>query len=140
MTKKEKLECFSTEQLELIKRIIQTTPDYEIISIINTIKKERQEKQQINWNSLYSVDDLVLDYGLVQLLKENKIFTLQDLMNANVTRISGITKKDLIDIEWAKMFFDMTPLQESKVNSESEAVKIIVKQAKETEEYFKNKR
>lgn len=137
MTKKEKLECFSTEQLELIKRIIQTTPDYEIISIINTIKKERREKQQINWNSLYPVDDLVLDYGLVQLLKENKIFTLQDLMNANVTRISGITKQDLIDIEWAKMFFDMTPLQESKVNSESEAVKIIVKQAKETEKYFK---
>lgn len=137
MTKKEKLECFSTEQLELIKRIIQTTPDYEIISIINTIKKERREKQQINWNSLYPVDDLVLDYGLVQLLKENKIFTLQDLMNANVTRINGITKQDLIDIEWAKMFFDMTPLQESKVNSESEAVKIIVKQAKETEEYFK---
>lgn len=137
MTKKEKLECFSTEQLELIKRIIQTTPDYEIISIINTIKKERREKQQINWNSLYPVDDLVLDYGLVQLLKENKIFTLQDLMNANVTRISGITKQDLIDIEWAKMFFDMTPLQESKVNSESEAVKIIVKQAKETENYFR---
>lgn len=137
MTKKEKLECFSTEQLELIKRIIQTTPDYEIISIINTIKKERREKQQINWNSLYPVDDLVLDYGLVQLLKENKIFTLQDLMNANVARISGITKKDLIDIEWAKMFFDMTPLQESKVNSESEAVKIIVKQAKETENYFR---
>lgn len=137
MTKKEKLECFSTEKLELIKRIIQTTPDYEIISIINTIKKERREKQQINWNSLYPVDDLVLDYGLVQLLKENKIFTLQDLMNANVTRISGITKQDLIDIEWAKMFFDMTPLQESKVNSESEAVKIIVKQAKETENYFR---
>lgn len=137
MTKKEKLECFSTEQLELIKRIIQTTPDYEIISIINIIKKERREKQQINWNSLYPVDDLVLDYRLVQLLKENKIFTLQDLMNANVTRISGITKQDLIDIEWAKMFFDMTPLQESKVNSQSEAVKIIVKQAKETEEYFK---
>lgn len=137
MTKKEKLECFSTEQLELIKRIIQTTPDYEIISIINTIKKERREKQQINWNSLYPVDDLVLDSGLVQILKENKIFTLQDLMNANVTRISGITKQDLIDIEWAKMFFDMTPLQESKVNSESEAVKIIVKQAKETEKYFK---
>lgn len=137
MTKKEKLECFSTEQLELIKRIIQTTPDYEIISIINTIKKERREKQQINWNSLYPVDDLVLDSGLVQILKENKIFTLQDLMNANVTRISGITKQDLIDIEWAKMFFDMTPLQESKVNSESEAVKIIVKQAKKTEKYFK---
>ena len=137
MTKKEKLECFSTEQLELIKRIIQTTPDYEIISIINTIKKESREKHQINWNSLYPVDDLVLDYGLVQLLKENKIFTLQDLMNANVTRISGITKQDLIDIEWAKMFFDMTPLQESKVNSESEAVKIIVKQAKETENYFR---
>ena len=140
MEKKKSLEKFSIEQLETIKNIIQTTPTDEIVKMIDEIKQEREERRQASWNSLYSVDDLVLDYRLVQLLKANEIYNLQDLMDADVTRINGITSQDIEDIEWAKMFFDMTSLQESRANSETDAVKIIVKQANETEEYFKNKR
>ena len=140
MEKKKSLEKFSIEQLETIKNIIQTTPTDEIVKMIDEIKQEREERRQASWNSLYSVDDLVLDYRLVQLLKANEIYNLQDLMDADVTRINGITSQDIEDIEWAKMFFDMTPLQESRASSETDAVKIIVKQANETEAYFKNKR
>ena len=140
MEKKKSLEKFSIEQLETIKNIIQTTPTDEIVKMIDEIKQEREERRQASWNSLYSVDDLVLDYRLVQLLKANEIYNLQDLMDADVTRINGITSQDIEDIEWAKMFFDMTPLQESRASSETDAVKIIVKQANETEAYFKKKR
>ena len=140
MEKKKSLEKFSIEQLETIKNIIQTTPTDEIVKMIDEIKQEREERRQASWNSLYSVDDLVLDYRLVQLLKANEIYNLQDLMDADVTRINGITSQDIEDIEWAKMFFDMTSLQESRASSETDAVKIIVKQANETEAYFKNKR
>lgn len=133
MTKKEKLETFSTERLEIIKRIIQTTPADEISRMINEIKKERKEKEQTNWNELYPVDDLVLDYSLVQLLKNNQIYSLQDLINADVRKIKGITSQDIQDIEWAKQFFDMKPLQNGRKKSELEVAQIVVQQAQSTD-------
>lgn len=140
MENKKLLEKFSIEQLEAIKVIIQTTPVDMTVKMIDEINQERIKRKQTNWNSQYSVNDLVLDYRLVQLLKANKIYTLQDLMDANVANIQGITTQDLEDIEWAKIFFDMTPLQKVGQKSDLEVAKIIVKQSNEANQYLKNKR
>ena len=140
MENKKLLEKFSIEQLEAIKAIIQTTPVDMTVKMIDEINQERIKRKQTNWNSQYSVNDLVLDYRLVQLLKANKIYTLQDLMDANVANIQGITTQDLEDIEWAKIFFDMTPLQKVGQKSDLEVAEIIVKQSNEANQYLKNKR
>ena len=140
MENKKLLEKLSIEQLEAIKAIIQTTPVDMTVKMIDEINQERIKRKQTNWNSQYSVNDLVLDYRLVQLLKANKIYTLQDLMDANVANIQGITTQDLEDIEWAKIFFDMTPLQKVGQKSDLEVAEIIVKQSNEANQYLKNKR
>ena len=137
MENKKLLEKFSIEQLEAIKVIIQTTPVDMTVKMIDEINQERIKRKQTNWNSQYSVNDLVLDYRLVQLLKANKIYTLQDLMDANVANIQGITTQDLEDIEWAKIFFDMTPLQKVGQKSDLEVAEIIVKQSNEANQYLK---
>lgn len=137
MNNKEKLQRFSDEGLDLIEKLILSSEPEALFTMIQEIKQERYLAKEESWNKKYKVEDMVLDWTVLQTLKQNNINTLQDLMDIDITEIPGITQSGIEQLEWAILFFDMTPLQElHKSNpkaSQLDAVKIVVKQGQDAE-------
>ena len=115
-------------------------PTEEILPMIQSVKKEREEKRKTNWNAFYKVEDMVLDWDVLQTLKKNNINTLLELMETDLHSIKGITEHGIEQLEWAILFFDMTALQNLPENaSQMDVAKTIIKQSKETDKVMAKK-
>ena len=137
---KEQLTRFSTEALDILEEMFLSLPTEEILSMIQTVKKEREEKRKTNWNAFYKVEDMVLDWDVLQTLKRNNINTLLDLMETDLHSIDGITESGIEQLEWAILFFDMTALQNLPENAtQMDVAKTIVKQSQETDKIMAKK-
>jgi hypothetical protein len=131
---KEQLTRFSTEALDILEEMFLSLPTEEILPMIQSVKKEREEKRKTNWNAFYKVEDMVLDWDVLQTLKKNNINTLLELMETDLHSIKGITEHGIEQLEWAILFFDMTALQNLPENaSQMDVAKTIIKQSKETD-------
>lgn len=137
---KEQLTRFSSEALDILEEMFLSLPTEEILSMIQTVKKEREEKRKTNWNAFYKVEDMVLDWDVLQTLKRNNINTLLDLMETDLHSIDGITESGIEQLEWAILFFDMTALQNLPENAtQMDVAKTIVKQSQETDKIMAKK-
>ena len=137
---KEQLTRFSTEALDILEEMFLSLPTEEILPMIQSVKKEREEKRKTNWNAFYKVEDMVLDWDVLQTLKRNNINTLLDLMETDLHSIDGITESGIEQLEWAILFFDMTALQNLPENaSQMDVAKTIIKQSKETDKVMAKK-
>lgn len=137
---KEQLTRFSTEALDILEEMFLSLPTEEILPMIQSVKKEREEKRKTNWNAFYKVEDMVLDWDVLQTLKKNNINTLLELMEIDLHSIKGITEHGIEQLEWAILFFDMTALQNLPENaSQMDVAKTIIKQSKETDKVMAKK-
>ena len=137
---KEQLTRFSTEALDILEEMFLSLPTEEILPMIQSVKKEREEKRKTNWNAFYKVEDMVLDWDVLQTLKKNNINTLLELMETDLHSIKGITEHGIEQLEWAILFFDMTALQNLPENaSQMDVAKTIIKQSKETDKVMAKK-
>lgn len=137
---KEQLTRFSSEALDILEEMFLSLPTEEILPMIQTVKKEREEKRKTNWNAFYKVEDMVLDWDVLQTLKKNNINTLLDLMETDLHSIKGITESGIEQLEWAILFFDMTALQNLPENAtQMDVAKAIVKQSQETDKIMAKK-
>lgn len=137
---KEQLTRFSSEALDILEEMFLSLPTEEILPMIQTVKKEREEKRKTNWNAFYKVEDMVLDWDVLQTLKKNNINTLLDLMETDLHSIKGITESGIEQLEWAILFFDMTALQNLPENAtQMDVAKTIVKQSQETDKIMAKK-
>ena len=137
---KEQLTRFSSEALDILEEMFLSLPTEEILPMIQTVKKEREEKRKTNWNAFYKVEDMVLDWDVLQTLKKNNINTLLDLMETDLHSIDGITESGIEQLEWAILFFDMTALQNLPENAtQMDVAKAIVKQSQETDKIMAKK-
>lgn len=137
---KEQLTRFSSEALDILEEMFLSLPTEEILPMIQTVKKEREEKRKTNWNAFYKVEDMVLDWDVLQTLKKNNINTLLDLMETDLHSIKGITESGIEQLEWAILFFDMTALQNLPENAtQMDVAKAIVKQSQETDKIMSKK-
>ena len=137
---KEQLTRFSTEALDILEEMFLSLPTEEILPMIQSVKKEREEKRKTNWNAFYKVEDMVLDWDVLQALKKNNINTLLELMETDLHSIKGITEHGIEQLEWAILFFDMTALQNLPENaSQMDVAKTIIKQSKETDKVMAKK-
>lgn len=137
---KEQLTRFSSEALDILEEMFLSLPTEEILPMIQTVKKEREEKRKTNWNAFYKVEDMVLDWDVLQTLKKNNINTLLDLMETDLHSIKGITESGIEQLEWAILFFDMTALQNLPENTtQMDVAKAIVKQSQETDKIMSKK-
>ena len=137
---KEQLTRFSTEALDILEEMFLSLPTEEILPMIQSVKKEREEKRKTNWNAFYKVEDMVLDWDVFQTLKKNNINTLLELMETDLHSIKGITEHGIEQLEWAILFFDMTALQNLPENaSQMDVAKTIIKQSKETDKVMAKK-
>lgn len=137
---KEQLTRFSTEALNILEEMFLSLPTEEILPMIQSVKKEREEKRKTNWNAFYKVEDMVLDWDVLQTLKKNNINTLLELMETDLHSIKGITEHGIEQLEWAILFFDMTALQNLPENaSQMDVAKTIIKQSKETDKVMAKK-
>ena len=137
---KEQLTRFSTEALDILEEMFLSLPTEEILPMIQSVKKEREEKRKTNWNAFYKVEDMVLDWDVLQTLKKNNINTLLELMETDLHSIKGITEHGIEQLEWAILFFDMTALQNLPENaSQKDVAKTIIKQSKETDKVMAKK-
>ena len=137
---KEQLTRFSTEALDILEEMFLSLPTEEILPMIQSVKKEREEKRKTNWNAFYKVEDMVLDWDVLQTLKKNYFNTLLELMETDLHSIKGITEHGIEQFEWAILFFDMTALQNLPENaSQMDVAKTIIKQSKETDKVMAKK-
>lgn len=137
---KEQLTRFSTEALDILEEMFLSLPTEELLPMIQSVKKEREEKRKTNWNAFYKVEDMVLDWDVLQTLKKNNINTLLELMETDLHSIKGITEHGIEQLEWAILFFDMTALQNLPENaSQMDVAKTIIKQSKETDKVMAKK-
>ena len=137
---KEQLTRFSSEALDILEEMFLSLPTEEILPMIQTVKKEREEKRKTNWNAFYKVEDMVLDWDVLQTSKKNNINTLLDLMETDLHSIKGITESGIEQLEWAILFFDMTALQNLPENAtQMDVAKTIVKQSQETDKIMAKK-
>ena len=137
---KEQLTRFSSEALDILEEMFLSLPTEEILPMIQSVKKEREEKRKTNWNAFYKVEDMVLDWDVLQTLKKNNINTLLELMETDLHSIKGITEHGIEQLEWAILFFDMTALQNLPENaSQMDVAKTIIKQSKETDKVMAKK-
>ena len=137
---KEQLTRFSTEALDILEEMFLSLPTEEILPMIQSVKKEREEKRKTNWKAFYKVEDMVLDWDVLQTLKKNNINTLLELMETDLHSIKGITEHGIEQLEWAILFFDMTALQNLPENaSQMDVAKTIIKQSKETDKVMAKK-
>ena len=137
---KEQLTRFSTEALDILEEMFLSLPTEEILPMIQSVKKEKEEKRKTNWNAFYKVEDMVLDWDVLQTLKKNNINTLLELMETDLHSIKGITEHGIEQLEWAILFFDMTALQNLPENaSQMDVAKTIIKQSKETDKVMAKK-
>ena len=137
---KEQLTRFSTEALDILEEMFLSLPTEEILPMIQSVKKEREEKRKTNWNAFYKVEDMVLDWDVLQTLKKNNINTLLELMETDWHSIKGITEHGIEQLEWAILFFDMTALQNLPENaSQMDVAKTIIKQSKEADKVMAKK-
>ena len=137
---KEQLTRFSTEALDILEEMFLSLPTEEILPMIQSVKKEREEKRKTNWNAFYKVEDMVLDWDVLQTLKKNNINTLLELMETDLHSIKGITEHGIEQLEWAILFFDMTALQNLPENaSQMDVAKTIIKQSKEADKVMAKK-
>lgn len=137
---KEQLTRFSSEALDILEEMFLSLPTEEILPMIQTVKKEREEKRKTNWNAFYKVEDMVLDWDVLQTLKKNNINILLDLMETDLHSIKGITESGIEQLEWAILFFDMTALQNLPENAtQMDVAKAIVKQSQETDKIMSKK-
>ena len=137
---KEQLTRFSTEALDILEEMFLSLPTEEILPMIQSVKKEREEKRKTNCNAFYKVEDMVLDWDVLQTLKKNNINTLLELMETDLHSIKGITEHGIEQLEWAILFFDMTALQNLPENaSQMDVAKTIIKQSKETDKVMAKK-
>ena len=77
MSNKEKLNQFTDKGLEMIEEIVLSSDPAEIIKMISELKEERKQDKLVSWNAKYKVEDMVLDWDVLQTLKKNNINTLQ---------------------------------------------------------------
>ena len=137
---KEQLTRFSSEALDILEEMFLSLPTEEILPMIQSVKKEKEEKRKTNWNAFYKVEDMVLDWDVLQTLKKNNINTLLELMETDLHSIKGITEHGIEQLEWAILFFDMTALQNLPENaSQMDVAKTIIKQSKETDKVMAKK-
>ena len=137
---KEQLTRFSSEALDILEEMFLSLPTEEILPMIQSVKKEREEKRKTNWNAFYKVEDMVLDWDVLQTLKKNNINTLLELMETDLHSIKGITEHGIEQLEWAILFFDMTALQNLPENaSQMDVAKTIIKQSKEADKVMAKK-
>ena len=137
---KEQLTRFSTEALDILEEMFLSLPTEEILPMIQSVRKEREEKRKTNWNAFYKVEDMVLDWDVLQTVKKNNINTLLELMETDLHSIKGITEHGIEQLEWAILFFDMTALQNLPENaSQMDVAKTIIKQSKETDKVMAKK-
>lgn len=143
MSNKEKLNQFTDKGLEMIEEIVLSSDPAEIIKMIQELKEERKQDKLVSWNAKYKVEDMVLDWDVLQTLKKNNINTLQQLMDMDIHTIPGITQSGIEQLEWAILFFDMTPLQklhEKNPNaSQMEVAKVIVNQGQKAQKQMVKK-
>ena len=137
---KEQLTRFSSEALDILEEMFLSLPTEEILPMIQSVKKEKEEKRKTNWNAFYKVEDMVLDWDVLQTLKKNNINTLLELMETDLHSIDGITESGIEQLEWAILFFDMTALQNLPENAtQMDVAKTIVKQSQETDKIMAKK-
>lgn len=144
MNNKEVLNQFTDQGLELIEELILTTEPNELIKMIQELKQERKEDKLVSWNAKYKVEDMVLDWTVLQTLKKNNINTLQQLMDIkDLSTIPGITSSGIEQLEWAILFFDMEPLQKLHYKNPNmtqlDVAKSVVKQGEKAQKQMVKK-
>ena len=144
MNNKEVLNQFTDQGLELIEELILTTEPNELIKMIQELKQERKEDKLVSWNAKYKVEDMVLDWNVLQTLKKNNINTLQQLMDIkDLSTIPGITSSGIEQLEWAILFFDMEPLQKLHYKNPNmtqlDVAKSVVKQGEKAQKQMVKK-
>ena len=144
MNNKEVLNQFTDQGLELIEELILTTKPNELIKMIQELKQERKEDKLVSWNAKYKVEDMVLDWTVLQTLKKNNINTLQQLMDIkDLSTIPGITSSGIEQLEWAILFFDMEPLQKLHYKNPNmtqlDVAKSVVKQGEKAQKQMVKK-
>lgn len=144
MNNKDKLNQFTDQGLELIEEIILSSDSQEVIQMIQELKEERKQDKLVSWNAKYKVEDMVLDWTVLQTLKKNNINTLQQLMDIkDLSTIPGITASGIEQLEWAILFFDMEPLQKLHQKNpnitQMDVAKSIVKQGEKAQKQMVKK-
>ena len=144
MNNKEVLNQFTDQGLELIEELILTTEPNELIKMIQELKQERKEDKLVSWNAKYKVEDMVLDWTVLQTLKKNNINTLQQLMDIkDLSTIPGITSSGIEQLEWSILFFDMEPLQKLHYKNPNmtqlDVAKSVVKQGEKAQKQMVKK-
>ena len=135
---KKKLELFSLEQLEVIEDIVLKSRKGIILEHIKEIKEER--KQQDDWNSKISVDEMAIDKHIIDVLKANGIYTEKDLLHADLNKIKGLMPSWKEKAEWAALTYDMSKLQKLPEGSTlMDAAKVIVSEIPKKEAILEKK-
>ena len=114
MTNISDLEKISDEGLDVLESLLLNSTKEELIIEINRIKKQREERKEKTANDIFLVDWLNIDPDLILKLKNNGIFNMTQLLEADLSKFSVVGSEARNQYEYARGMFDFTPQEELK--------------------------
>ncbi len=133
---RETLDNLSEKSLKFIEELITSASKEEILEDIHSVREARRA----GINARILVENMVLDWPLLQKLKKENINTLQDIMSIGIKNIPGLYESEIEQLEWAVLFFDMRPLQNLPEDAtQMDVAKAIIKQSKEANKVMQKK-